>query len=244
VTDYVYGVLATTASAPSGNGIRDKPLRLVSGDGMAALVSDLDTAELELGREELLTHGRVLSDALEHGTVLPMRFGVVMDGDDDVRTRLLEQRAPDLRAELERLAGTVEVNIRATYDEQRVMREVLAENPSIAHLRDRVRGRPEDATYFERIELGELVSNALARKREEDAANILAALRLLALDVEVGETTHERVVLSAGFLVERARLGAFDEVLEALAEGNGGRLRFKYTGPLPPHSFVQLEREV
>jgi hypothetical protein len=240
VADYVYGVVEGTASAPVALGIRDSPLRLIAGDGAAALISDLAEDDLRLGREELLTHGRVLAEALSHGTVLPMRFGVVMSGDDEVRAELLAEHAHDLRAELERMAGKVEVNIRATYDEQRLMQEVVAESPEIAELRHAVHGRPEDATYYERIQLGELVAKELERRREHDAQHILDALLLVADDVDVAASAHVRVVLSASFLVQRGRLAGFDQVLQAVAEAHAGRLRFKYTGPLPPQSFVEL----
>jgi hypothetical protein len=47
-------------------------------------------------------------------------------------------------------------------------------------------------------------------------------------------------VLSASFLVDREQLNQFDEALEEVAAGQAGRIRFKLTGPLPPHSFVEL----
>ena len=57
------------------------------------------------------------------------------------------------------------------------------------------------------------------------------------LAVEIGDPSHERVALSASFLVEREQLARFDETLEDVARAQAGRLRFKLTGPLPPHSF-------
>ena len=78
------------------------------------------------------------------------------------------------------------------------------------------------------------------RKRETDARSIVEALLQVASAIEVAPPAHERVALSAAFLVQRDRLRAFDEVLEAFAGGQAGRLRFKYTGPLAPHSFVEL----
>jgi hypothetical protein len=48
------------------------------------------------------------------------------------------------------------------------------------------------------------------------------------------------VALSAWFLLAREGAAEFDEVLETLAAGQAGRLRFRYMGPLPPHSFVSF----
>jgi Gas vesicle synthesis protein GvpL/GvpF len=238
--DYVYGIVGTGSPAPGGRGVLGAPVRLVANGETAALVSDLDRPELELGRDEVLTHARVLEEALGQGTVLPMRFGMVLDGDDEVRDRLLQQHADALRDQLRRFSGKVELGIRATYEEDALMREIVAGNPQIARLRNSIAGQPEDATYYQRIQLGEHVAAAIERLREVDSKNIVDALSQVAEAVVESPPVHERVALSAAFLVARDRLKEFDQVLEAFAEGQGGRLRFKYTGPLPPHSFVQF----
>jgi hypothetical protein len=240
VADYVYGVVDAAAPDPTGSGIHGASLRLIPGETAAALVSDLPAEELRLGREEAITHARVLEDALSRGTVLPMRFGVVLANDDEVRERILAGHSGELAAQLERLQGKVELAVRAVYEEEQLMREIVQTHPEIARRRERLRGQPEDATYYERIGLGELVADAVERARENDAHTILEVLSPLALAVEIGQPGHERVALSASFLVERDGLDRFDQALEEVAAGQAGRIRFKLTGPLPPHSFVEL----
>lgn len=241
---YVYGVVESNASAPRGKGIRGARLHLIAGGEAAALVSEIDGGAVRLGREEMLVHSRVLERALTKGTVLPMRFGIVMSGPEEIRSRLLDEHGEELRNQLAELEGTVEVRLRATYDEESLYREIVREVPEIAELRDSLRGRPGDATYYARIRLGELVAGAVERRRERDAHAIVDALAEAALAVEPGSATHERVVFQASFLVERDRLGQFNQRLDEIAEGYGGWVRFKYTGPLPPHSFVQLAERV
>ncbi len=240
MAEYVYGIVEGTGAAPAGAGIAGAPVSLIAGGGAAALVSELPDPELRFGREELIAHARVLTDAITHGTVLPMRFGVVMNGMDEVRDRVLSAHAAELTEQLHRFAGKVEINIRATYEEETLMREIVRENPDIAGLRESLKSRPDDATYYERIRLGELVSEAIERKREADARDVVEVLSQVATAAEVASPAHERIALSAAFLLDRDRLPEFDEVLEAFAEGQAGRLRFKYTGPLAPHSFVEL----
>jgi Gas vesicle synthesis protein GvpL/GvpF len=243
VAKYVYGIVEASAAAPARSGIAGASLDVIAAEGAAALVSDLSGKELRLDREALLVHAQVLEDAMSKGPVLPMNFGVVMEGQEDVRDRLLEPHREELLAQLERLAGKVEVSIRATYEEESLMQEVVREDQDVARLRDSLRGRPEDAIYYGRIKLEELVAQVVERKRELDAREIVDALAPTFLDVEIGNPGHERVALSASFLVERSGLDDFDEALERLASAQAGRLRFKYTGPLPPHSFVALADE-
>jgi hypothetical protein len=239
VTEYVYGVVDRDARAPEGPGIAGARLRLVGSDGAAALVSALHTDDPVLGREELEAHVRVVTGALSRGTVLPMRAGIVMEDDEDVRRRLLRRYAPELRRQLDGLAGKIEMRVRATYEEQRVMREVVLEHPAIARLREVVHDRPDDATYYQRIDLGERVAAAIERKRELDAGGILGALAPVVLDLALTQPAHERIALNASFLVARERLAEFDAQLESLGQAQAGRMRIKCTGPLAPHSFVE-----
>ena len=238
--EYVYGIVETSATAPAGTGIGGARVRLITGDHAAALVSELPGREVELGREALMTHARVVEEAAERGTALPMRLGVVMDGADDVSVRLLAGHGEELGRQLRRFAGKAEMRIRATYDEALLLTEVVREEPAIAGMRLALAGRSDDATYFDRMQLGELVATATERKRERDGRELVELLSQLADDVAVTPTAHERVALNASFLVDRKRLAEFDSVLDAYAEGQGGRLRFRCTGPLPPHSFVEL----
>ena len=163
--EYVYGIVEESADAPSAPGIAGADLRVISEDGVGALVSSLPDRRLEMGRDEILTHSRVLSEALSKGTVLPMRFGIILDGPDAVRAQVLSQHARQLRSQLKRFDGKVELTVRAIYEEETLMREILQEHGQIARLRAALRGKPADATYFARIQLGELVSEAVARTR-------------------------------------------------------------------------------
>jgi hypothetical protein len=240
VAEYVYGIVEQEVEPPSEPGVGGASPRLIAGPSASALVSDLSAGELRLGRSEALAHARVLEAALAHGTVLPMRFGVVMDGPDEVRRRLLSEHEDDLRAQLESFAGKVEVNLRVLYDEATLMREIVGTEPEIARLREQLRGRSEDATYYDRIRLGELVARAIERVREADARGIVDALAPAVLAVSAAEPAHERIALSASFLVARDRLEDFDRRLDQIAAERSPLMRFKSTGPLPPHSFVEL----
>ena len=237
---YVYGVIAAAGDPPSVAGIGGAEVALIHNTEIAAIVSDIDPEGLKLGRDAMTAHARVLEDAIAAGTVLPMRFGVVMAGEEAVRRQLLETRHGELLAQLEQLAGKVELRLRASYEEDRLMREAVTTDPEIRRLRDSLSGMPEDATYYGRIQLGELVAATVERIRQADADQILAELSPLAVATEAGDPGHERVALNASFLVERDRIAEFDERVDQIGGAQAERMRFKYTGPLPPHSFVEL----
>jgi hypothetical protein len=242
---YVYGVVrAKGAAPPKGAGIRDEPVGVVTHGSVAALTSDVPVDFVEAGREELMAHTRVLEEVMEHAVVLPMRFGVVLPDEETVEYRLLDPFAERLEAQLQEMDSKVEMTLKGIHDQDAILREVISENREIAELREAIHGTPEAATYYERIRLGELVAAALDDKREAIAPQIIDRLAPLAVDVRVGDPVHERMAVNASFLVERDRLAEFDKAVDQIAKEQADRIQFKSTGPLPPHSFVELGVEV
>jgi hypothetical protein len=238
---YVYGVIPSKgASPPDGAGIVHEPVAVLAHGSVAALTSDVPVDFTEAGREELLTHSRVLEEAMRDSVVLPMRFGVVLPDERAVHERLLAPYGEELEAQLQEMDGKVEVAIKGIYDEEAVLREVVAGNREIAELKQAIQGKPEAATYYERIRLGELVEAGLEERQSAAAPRIIDRLAPLAVDVRVGAPVHERMAVNASFLVERGRLEEFDRTVDRIGAEEAGRIQLKYTGPLPPHSFVEL----
>jgi hypothetical protein len=237
----VYGVVAQGTATPRGTGIHRRRLQAVQSEELKAIVSNAPDGDLiQPGREELTTHARVLEQAREQGMVLPMRFGVVMPDGDTVREQLLDGYRDELLMQLQDLQGKVELRLRATYDERTLMEDIRKARPDIAKLSDALRDQPADATYYERIELGQKVAQAVEQAANDDLATILDALEPLAVAVAVGEPEHEQVAATASFLVEETQIEAFDRAVDELGRHSAGRLIFRYTGPLAPYSFVEL----
>jgi hypothetical protein len=231
---YVYGyVRAEDAPLDLGTGVDDEAVRTLAEGDVAALVTPVE--EVQPRRRSLLAHADVLGRAFAHGPVLPLRFGMVA-GEEALRESL---RDTDLRRRLDALDGRVEMAVSARYREDVVLREILTGNPAIAEARERIAGQPPAATHFERIRLGELVAQALAAKRVDDAAAILRELEPHAVTALSDAPRDEHAVIDAAFLVERDRLADFDATVETASRARAERMQFKLLGPRPAHSFVE-----
>ncbi len=237
---YVYGVVPHGVAIPHGTGIRRRRLHAVEDGELAAIVSNAPAGEIPAEREELMTHARVLERAQEQGVVLPMRFGFVMPDEQAVRERLLGDYRDELAEQLRELDGRAEMHVRAVYDEQALMQEIVDSHPGIAKLSAALREGSPDATYYARIELGQSVALAVEQAASADLSAILDTLAPLSVAVEVGEREHERVAAHVAFLVETADIPEFDRAVDELGERGAGRMTFRCTGPLPPYSFVEL----
>jgi len=228
---YVYGITWADAAPRSGEGVVDAAVQAVEHGELAAIVSPLPTADIRARRRDLLRHAEVLQEAFSRGTVVPLGFGTVFASDDDLVSELLEPRYEELVALLHRLDGLVELTIRALYDETAMLAAIVESEPRIAALRGS--SNPTD-----RVALGEAVAHALAERRARDADEIVASLSGLAREVAIEERVAEYEVVRGAFLVEQSTAGEFEATAERVARRFDGTIRFKLTGPLPPHHFV------
>jgi hypothetical protein len=227
---YVYGV-AERGLAVRGSGVVGGRVATVEHRALAAIVSPTPSLRPRAKRSDILAHQDVVRRAFAGGTVIPFRFGMVFEDEDALVSELLEPRYDAFTRLLERLDGMVELNVRAYYVEETVLREILEEDKHVA----RLRGRGND------VALGEAVANALARKRAAEASSIERTLTRLADDSVVEQPRTEYELFRGAFLVSRTEIDAFDAEMDTLARERDGAVVFKYVGPLPPHSFVDSE---
>src|SRR5438067_1042217 len=116
---------------------------------LAAFVSLIPGDKLRVRRRDLVNHLRVIEEAFESGTIVPCAFGTLLPSQEAVRRDVLGTRRDELVAALSRLEGFVQLNVRVLYDEDALLREVVANEAQIARLREETR-RLGDAGYYER----------------------------------------------------------------------------------------------
>jgi hypothetical protein len=238
---YVYGVvLAPWRGAISTPGVDGSSVGSVEHAGLVALISPLQGEELAAARG-LRAHWRVLQEAFEQATVVPVRFGTAMESEDAVRERLLEPNSPHLTDLLRRLAGLVQLNLKGRYDEEALLREVVRDSRAIATLRERVRSLPQGAAQPERMRLGELVAGEVARRRERDTMLALRTLEPLAVDTRSEPTTDTRAAFDLTFLLEGRDRDRFDQEVGRLKQAMRDWVDIGYIGPLPPYSFAETD---
>jgi hypothetical protein len=241
---YVYAVIpaAESGSWPGADGI-ESDVRVIEEGDLAALVSPLPAGRTPGRREDLEAHRRVLGLAIEHGTAIPMRFGMVMDSEELVRERLLRMHGAELAELLRTLDGKVQMTVRAFYAEDALLGAVINANREIARRSAALQGLPGLQTRDERIALGEAVAKAVEARRARDEAALLDRLRPLADDIRVDPPGGDRVALSAQLLVPRERRSELDEAVRDLRAMLDGYVALRYIGPLPPYSFAELSLE-
>ena len=244
---YVYGVAAAESFANGrppigvpGIGGRGAAVRTIPFFDLVAVVSDVAGPNLDLTRENLLEHQRVLDEVLSRSDVLPFSFGTVAGSDDEVRELLLQGSFDVLHEQLEYVRGCVELELKVFWDQERLFAEIAQENAEVRSLRDALPLLPDDQAAGARLTLGQLTEAEIELKSAWEADGLLDILEQHAVDVVMSPNLSDTMLLNAAFLVERSREKDFDSAVFGLGEAQKGRLTFNYVGPLPPYSFINM----
>jgi hypothetical protein len=238
---YVYGVLpAADRDSVEVAGVEGSEVETVQYDGLAALTSRIQRSALSAARE-IRAHWRVLQEASQNATVLPVRFGTVLESEDAVRERFLEPNAQRLSGLLKQMSGCVQLTVKGEYREPEVIQDIVRTTPSLAALAKRVRSVSPDAGYYDRIRLGERIAAEIACLRDEDTSRAMDLLTPAAVAARAEEPTGPNSAFNLAFLVRREGQDDFTKLVGALLEETRERIDVRYVGPLPPYSFAQTE---
>ena len=235
---HVYGVVSAAIRLPGVlRGRREAPVRLVVHGDLAAVVSEVD-ADTRIRRDDLLAHARVLESLVEGATVLPMRFGVIVETDEEAHN-ILEAGESGLNAVLHSFDGLIQLTVKAYHDQDQALKHLLRERSDLRVLRDQTGKGP--AFYPAQLRLGEAIAAGLETLVSSDAAMLHDQLTGIAERVVLGDVTGQNQVLNAALLVKRSARARTDEAMARLSRTLPDRLRLRYIGPQPPYSFVDGE---
>lgn len=236
---YVYGLIEADTAIPDGvKGLGPSGRVWTIPHGrVAAIVGDVPV-DRPLGvRGDLLAYETVLDAVAAHAAVVPIRFPAVIE-EDAVVDELLAPNECHFLAVLETLEGRVQYTLTGWYEQDAVLRDVLEGNEKIRALREKVRELPEEASYYDRVRLGELVVRALEERRDVESGQIVDRLRPFAGGVAANQVAAPEDVVNAAFLIERERREEFEAAVEGVGADLAGRVRLRLLGPVAPYDFV------
>jgi len=241
---YLYCLIPSSeAKTFASRGIQGDSVHIIKAEqanDLAVVVSDSPVVEYERTRRNMLTHTKVLEEVMSEFTILPIRFGTVAPTESLIHEKLLTLRYQEFTNLLQGMAGRVELGLKVFWHEGVVFQDIIAENDEIRRLRDKLQGSDPAKTHFERMRLGEMVEEAVEKKRVVEADVIMSHLEPLAEQVKRKKTFTDQMLVNAAFLVNQTNEAAFDKAIHQLDTNLENRMMFKYVGPVPPYNFVNV----
>lgn len=238
---YLYCIIESSEARNFGSlgiGGRGDQVTTISYNDLSAVISDAPIREYATTRANAIAHEKAIEKVMSEGnTVLPVRFGTVAGSAQEVRD-ILRRRDREFKDLLHDMDNKVELGVKALWlDMDAIFAEIVEERGDIRALRSRAARKP---TRDSMIRVGELVKDALEKKKEKEAASLLQPLNKIAADSKLNTPFGDNMFLNAAFLVDRGREKEFDDRIEELRAKYAGRMKLSYIGPAPIFNFVNI----
>ena len=222
-------------------GIGGAKIHLVTSGKLAAAVSDSPLQDYPITRENTVTHQRAIEEVMrEYSPVLPISFGTVAASGALIKEKMLKAKEDELLDALGAVEGKVELNLKAIWlDMPAIFQKVAAANPELSRLKKALAGRMIGRD--EAIEIGKIIADGLAARRERVRNEILAMLQDLVADHKDIQLLGEQMIFNLAVLIPENKQEAFDGIVRDLDEKyKAENAYFKYIGPTPPFNFIRV----
>ena len=242
---YLYGVIRKEVDLSfDENGISlngsDASVKTFPELGLSVVYTELgpqDSIKIAATRKNLITHQKVVEKVLETHSILPFKFGTVLASKEDIHD-LLNLKLPNFQEELEKIEGKVEMNLKVMWnDMEQVFHAISSENIAIINLKERLMANG-GGTQNDKIELGQVVEQAMETKKSHEADLILERLKPVCSDIRVNKNITDNMFLNVAILINREGEQQLDEAVNSISEDYHDTVSFKYVGPTAPFNFI------
>ena len=238
---YLYGIIQDNQEQRwSLTGIGGAPaIYTICHDGLSAIVSEGSMEIHKTTQENLLTHNRVLEEVMKAYSVLPLRLGTVARSEAEVRAFLQKAHRP-LRDALGQMEGKVEFDVEAEWNGDEIFRLINEQDEKIRKYKEHIVATGKRVGLDEQMAAGMMVANAINQQKAQFAKAIEAELKPWSERASSLKGRTKETVFNAAFLVHTEQTKPFEEAIYRLGDWYGQILKFRYAGPLPCYSFVNL----
>ena len=200
--------------------------------GVAAVAGKLGGQSWErISKEEfnswLMWYQKVNIDLLQHYTMIPLRFGNVVQDTESIKD-FLARTYLHLKSALNRVRGKAEFVVQLSWDLKAALQEIA-------------QGWGKKLDSSTPVESGKILFEAGEEKRKLLINAMHDRLFPLSVDFAEGKPTDGQMLTNRSYLIEKEKEPLFDEAMEKLGRENKEYLTFRYIGPIPAYSFVPLE---
>ncbi len=172
-------------------------------------------------------------DIFNHYTILPIRFGTMVDSEEEIED-FLASNYIHIKWAFDRLKGKAEITVHLSWDLKAVLQEINQDKQWLDNAKQSI-------NLTNTAEIGRLLFVTADTKKKEIVDSVHCKLIAVSLDSSDGRCSNEQIIMNRSYLIERTAERLFDEAMTELAEENKSYLSLKYIGPLPPYSFAPVE---
>ncbi|WP_027364786.1 GvpL/GvpF family gas vesicle protein [Desulfotruncus alcoholivorax] len=209
---------------------------------LAVAVSRVLVKAYDPVRKNAMAHQKVISTIFQKYDVLPVSFGTCAYSYEEVM-RLLAMLYDQALVALDKIKNKIEVGLKVFWKKDALAKELEALDPGIKAFKAKVSKEGDgEVVYRQLLEIGEKLESLANERRNHYKKLLIDPLQKIAVDVWINDNiNNEKLVVNASFLVDKTREEEFDLAVNDIYKRYSDGLEFKYTGPWPPYSFVNIK---
>jgi len=222
-------------------GISGVDMFVVGTDEVAAVVSDFDRSATATDRFMAIEYAGLIEIMAQHFTLLPVRFGSVMESSDKILL-MLERNCHDIQQNLQKVDNKCEFGLKILCDPEKIMADLKIKTEAIFSANVSPSTESKNSVYRE------WVNKKLSEHRLEEMMITFVDSVIAALSVSLARlnTMHKfkkmvtaTTIIDAVFLLDKEKKDTLIQSVEEVQKQFPG-LNFLLTGPWPPYNFVEI----
>jgi hypothetical protein len=238
---YLYGItVAGNAVSVHPPGVAGTRVEEIVEGRLAALTSRLAVQKVRPQRANLAAHHLVLSDLSNRQPVLPVVFGTIADGEEELRN-FMRQNYDALLKKLTRLRGMVEMTLKVYWETANIFEFFVATHRELEEMRNRLFQPGRTPSIEEKIQLGKLFESISEQSRRRHTQRVIEALSPYCREIRSIDPNEERMIMKLACLVEKTHRQQWENGVEAAAHAFDNHYFFQYSGPWAPYNFAEIE---
>jgi hypothetical protein len=222
-------------------GIAGADLFAVSVDEISAVVSETERADLITDKANAIAFAGVIENLAQQFTLLPMRFGSLMDSTGSI-CNMLEKNYSGFKNNLQKVENKSEFGLKIFCDTGKLKAELNLKSEETSETSQKPVTENKNSVFKEYINQ-KLKAHRLEETLLGYIDSIIAEFKgfLIELNAEkkIKKMTTATTIIDAVFLIEKDKKAELVRAIEDM-QGKYSELNFILTGPWPPYSFVDI----
>jgi hypothetical protein len=223
------------------HGISGGNFKLVQCEDILAVTCSVERKDMVADRSNTLDYAGVIDELSKSCTLLPVRFGSVMESEDEI-LKMLERNYRGIQDNLLRVEGRVEFGLKVFCDPEKLKSRPEIFGKDNIKIFDKTPGSQNNSVYLD------YVNKKLIEYRIEEALlsfvnsvikEITGCCKSAGANGKFRKMVSPNNIIDGLFLIDRSKTNELITVVKEL-QVKYPDLNLMLTGPWPPYNFVDI----
>jgi len=239
---YAYGVIDSNSRIEdTAKGIEGAHVYSIPYRDIGIAVSDLDERyKKNVNPDYILKHEEVAERLMERLTILPMKFFTIFK-DKEAILSMMSEYYDSFNENLNRLRGKLEFGLKVIWSGNAIKKRIAENNAEKSQSKLLSNGSPAKNYVMEKFEKYKM-DQQFKKEGHKYSSAVSRFFKGFAVEEKLDTLKSDQLLLTASYLVEKAKQDDFKQAFERLKKNGPNDLKYLFSGPWPPYNFINLTK--